>query len=172
MLARLKGILEPQMTNEVEVLVSIDNGEMSIGGKRNKLLKESKGEYVCFIDDDDIVSDDYIPQILAGCDTGVDCISFRTIYKLNDGIPNTVYNSLQITEWWDCADPKTPGAKIYFRCPQHLTPVKREFALNTLFPETNMGEDHAYSQKLTPQLKTEYVIPKPLYFYMCGGVKS
>ena len=39
----------------VEILVEIDNGEMSIGNKRQLLLDKSQGKYVCYVDDDDMV---------------------------------------------------------------------------------------------------------------------
>ena len=86
------------MTDEVECLVAIDNREATIGAKRNQLLKDSTGDYVCFIDDDDIVSEEYVERILEGTHSGADCISFRTIITFNDKNPSVVYNSLQFTE--------------------------------------------------------------------------
>ena len=75
-------VLEPQLTNEVEVIViddgcnckELDNlkakvihlnknsGNASI--PRNKGLEIATGEYIGFIDSDDLVSNDYITQIL------------------------------------------------------------------------------------------------------------
>ena len=53
---RLENILKKQIfnTNQVELLANIDNGEKTIGCKRNELLNAAKGQYVVFIDDDDI----------------------------------------------------------------------------------------------------------------------
>lgn len=48
----------------IEVLWLGDNKSISVGEKRNKLLSLSKGEYVCFIDDDDTVSPDYVAEIM------------------------------------------------------------------------------------------------------------
>ena len=53
LLAELMGALRPQKTDNVEFLVMTDNGQMSIGQKRNMLLGQSHGEYVAFVDDDD-----------------------------------------------------------------------------------------------------------------------
>ena len=39
---------------EVQVLWLGDNKSMSVGAKRNKLLSIADGEWVCFIDDDDL----------------------------------------------------------------------------------------------------------------------
>jgi len=58
-LERLMQILDPQLSgieDKVEVIVELDNGERSIGAKRNALLDKAKGEYLAFIDDDDIIS--------------------------------------------------------------------------------------------------------------------
>ena len=50
--------------NIVEILIEKDNREMSVGRKRNVLIDKAKGEYVCFIDDDDFISKDYLNIIL------------------------------------------------------------------------------------------------------------
>ena len=64
MLNELLHRLEIQMTPEVEIVKFIDKGELTIGAKRNQLVKRSKGEYIAFIDDDDLVSFDYVSKIL------------------------------------------------------------------------------------------------------------
>ena len=49
--------INAQATNEVEILGLFDNKKRSIGHKRDALVQMSKGEYVCFCDDDDDVSE-------------------------------------------------------------------------------------------------------------------
>ena len=44
-LDRLKSILEPQLTDEVELLVDLDSGQKTIGQKRNDLLEKAQGDY-------------------------------------------------------------------------------------------------------------------------------
>jgi hypothetical protein len=63
-LKRLVDILRSQANRDIEVLCDIDNGEVSIGSKRQKLLNSAVGDYVCFVDDDDLVSEDYVDLIL------------------------------------------------------------------------------------------------------------
>jgi len=46
--------------HECEVLTSVDSGQKSSGSKRNSLVRQSHGEYIAFIDDDDEISDDYV----------------------------------------------------------------------------------------------------------------
>ena len=59
-LQRLMNVLQPQINDSVELLVKTDNGEMPIGKKRNLLLEEASGAYIAFVDDDDLVSEDYV----------------------------------------------------------------------------------------------------------------
>jgi glycosyltransferase involved in cell wall biosynthesis len=73
--------LKQQITDEVEVIVVDDNSNIALqdswynyiyltensGGAsvpRNIGLDKAKGEYITFIDSDDLVSDDYIQTIL------------------------------------------------------------------------------------------------------------
>ena len=50
-LERLNLVLLPQCNDLVEVLYEIDNGEISIGTKRNRLLDRSTGKYIAFIEE-------------------------------------------------------------------------------------------------------------------------
>ena len=58
--------LEKQLGNRrsVEILVFSDNCSQSISSKRNVVLQAARGRFVCFLDDDDGVSNDYIDYIL------------------------------------------------------------------------------------------------------------
>ena len=48
----------------IEIITEEDNGENSVGKKRNNVLDRAAGEYVCFIDDDDMVTDIYVSEIV------------------------------------------------------------------------------------------------------------
>ena len=76
LLARLMAILDMQEHPEAEVLVSIDNRQKKISDKRNELLDRAKGEYVVFIDDDDLVSSYYIAELLKAIEAKPDCVGF------------------------------------------------------------------------------------------------
>ena len=64
LLKRLLNVLNPQVTDEVEILTHSDDGRIPTGRKRNDLIKQAQGQYVVFIDDDDIVADTYVSDIL------------------------------------------------------------------------------------------------------------
>ena len=60
----LASIDRQKKDGDFEVLMEIDRGEESIGHKRNKLLERSQGDYVAFIDDDDIIAKTYIKKLM------------------------------------------------------------------------------------------------------------
>ena len=160
----LKAILQPQMTDEVEVLVSIDDGQESIGSKRQRLLNSANGEYIAFVDDDDVVSSDYVKLILEGIKKKPDVIGIHLIMRTDGVLSGLTYHSLKYNTWYDEAVPGQHFRK-YYRNPNHLNPVKKELALKAGFPSISMGEDRNYSAALLPYLKTEYYIESPIYFY-------
>jgi glycosyltransferase involved in cell wall biosynthesis len=64
-LSDLISSIEKQITGKaVELLILSDNAKRPVGTKRNDLLNISKGKYVCFIDDDDRISETYVDDIL------------------------------------------------------------------------------------------------------------
>jgi glycosyltransferase involved in cell wall biosynthesis len=133
-------------------------GTITIGAKRNDLLKQAIGEYVCFIDDDDDISHDYIEQILKAINMQPDCIGFQIACNM-DGVKSLAASSLKY-EWSENID----GYK-YVRSIYHKTPVKRDIALQCMFPDKSFGEDYEYSMRLKPLLKNEVFINKILYYY-------
>ncbi len=54
----------------VEILSLEDRGETPSGAKRNILLQSARGEYVAFVDDDDVVSPDYVGVLLSAIHHG------------------------------------------------------------------------------------------------------
>ena len=68
-LESLKSHLESQRDEiddkyDVQIIHLSDNREMSTGSKRQHLLWIARGQYSCFVDDDDNVSDDYIALLV------------------------------------------------------------------------------------------------------------
>lgn len=150
--------------DHVEVIVSIDGGKMSIGAKRNKLLDESTGEYIAFIDDDDQIADSYVQKILNAIESAPDVIGLNLIHYLNGDLYGFTEHSIAHKDWQNIMQPN--GQWRFTRCPNHLNPVKRQHAITTRFPEIRYGEDKDYSLRLYPKLKTESMISDPIYFYM------
>jgi len=170
-LKRLISLLKPQISKEVEVLVSIDDGENTIGRKRNNLLQQSIGKYIAFIDDDDIVSDVYVSSILKAVEFEPDVVGIHLQMIENNTLTGLTYHSLKYKTWYDEPTDK-PGLRKYYRNPNHLNPVKRELALKVGFPDINNGEDRVYSYNLLQFINTEVCIDDPIYTYMVRNNKT
>jgi glycosyltransferase involved in cell wall biosynthesis len=165
LLARLLAILEPQVKDrgDVEVIVRVDDGAVPIGAKRNALLDEAVGEYVAWIDDDDLVSDDYVASLLDALGSRPDCVGFR-VRRFTDGKPH--YDSIHSLRYTKYDVGVEDGQRVYYRSPNHLCPIRRDLALQARFPEWDRGEDATYAVRVRPLLKTEVFIDRHLYSYM------
>ena len=115
----LKLQLKEQKNEAVEVIIYEDKGELSIGEKRNKLLKRAKGEYVCFIDDDDEISKNYINLALEGIKLGVDCCSLRGVITWDGSNSEIFEHSIKYDEY----KTNDTGAIRYERYPNHLNVI-------------------------------------------------
>lgn len=171
-LDRLMGILDPQTNHEVEILINVDDGEKSIGTKRNELLMQATGDYVAFVDDDDIVEPYYVEEILKAVETGPDVVGIHLLHVEDGTLRGLTYHSLKYTHWWDEVNNEQPHLRNYYRNPNHLNPIKREYALQVGFPEINFGEDKDYSYNILKYLKTEMYIDKPVYHYLVRTQKE
>ena len=155
---QIKGIVD---VSSVEII--IDKIEVEpIGKKRNELLREAKGEYVCFFDDDDLPSNDYIETLLKAIETKPDCVSLRGIMTTNGLNPEIFEHSIRYKAW------KTTKNKIkYERYPNHLNCIRADIAKQFKFPEVNHGEDFAWSKAIHESglLKKEFYVDSVLYYY-------
>ena len=159
----LKADIADQVGNrQVEILSLCDDGQLSIGQKRNMLLVQSTGEYVTFVDDDDTVSPDYVEKILKALSPNPDCCSLTGEIVFSDGYSRPFIHSLRYDRWVDDHE-----GKVYYRPPNHLNTVRRSIALQVKFPPLNNGEDRAFSMGIRPFLKTEEWIEGVIYNYVC-----
>ncbi len=152
----LKGLID-QCGPEVEILID-DHETNCIGKKRNDLLARATGEYVVYVDSDDHVSPNYVNLILAACITKPDCIGINGIITTNGLNEQKWFISKEYGRWY-------LRGNVYYRTPNHISPVCRELALKAGFPEVKFAEDYAYSMALLPLLKTETIIHQPIYHY-------
>lgn len=152
-----------------ELIIEKDNGHMSTGQKRNKLLERARGDYIAFVDDDDMVDENYVSRIESAiqcpkCGYAPDCLGLEgLIYiknvNLNKLVPQKFIHSLKYKSWFE-------KDGVFYRNPNHLNPVKREIALKVRFPHWTQREDFDYSQRMLPLLKTEEMLSgNPLYHY-------
>lgn len=161
-LARLLHRLYPQLTDEVELLI---NGKdlTPIGLKRQAMLCEAKGEYVNFIDDDDMVPEDYVETLLPLMD-GTDYIGFQ-LQMYNQGRKEKpTYHNLKYTEWCE-------NQIGYYRGVSHLNPIRRDIALKGKF-EGGAGEDKHWADQVQPYCETAHYVDRVMYHYYFDYTKS
>lgn len=179
----------------VQILQDTRPQPVSIGAKRNALLEQATGEWVAFVDSDDMVATDYIRTILSEVGTirsYVNCLSLRGVLTENGGPPQIFEHSVKYNEWltkpdapckyeehsvkysdWQrdnsiAFDKETKLPIKYERYPNHLNTIRASVAKQFRFPETSHGEDHAWSKALHESglLKSEGYIDKILYYYL------
>ena len=165
-LQRLQRVLQPQVfaaQGRVEVIISTDDGRMSVGTKRNQLVQKATGDFVAFIDDDDVVSQDYIMRILQAVDKDptIDCVGLEGVITFQGPLkmkPRKFIHSRQYTDWYT-------KDKVFYRSPNHLNPVARKHAIQAAFPDKDVGEDYDWSMLIKPFLHKEIMLDGPIYFY-------
>ena len=152
---------------EVEILYIIDNKEISVGAKRNKLLEMAKGEYVAFIDDDDMVTGDYLKSILEILDYNrPDCIGIRAIITFEGIAP-------EIREFYYSNKGNFRGPDgIMHSPPYHLNPIRATIAKSVKFPDKNLQEDVAWAEAIRPKIKSGIDIDQPIYLYKFSATNS
>ena len=147
----------------VEILVSMDNGTLTVGAKRNKLLDLANGEYLCFIDDDDRIFGDYLIRILNALETRPDVVGITIFWtdQIFDAV-RLLVRSLDYYKfhWLMKSETVTCGR------PAHLNPTRSDIAKSVRFPEDVVaGEDAAWSAQVAFKLKTCVNIDEPIYHY-------
>lgn len=159
-LKRLREVLEPQMDQDMELIIWADDGRVSIGEKRNWLLQKAKGEYVCFIDSDDLVSHNYVDLLMQGIELGVDCCSLRGEITFDGKNPKPFIHSIKYRAYKEVNG-------VYERFPNHLNCIKANIAKQFRFPSINHGEDTDWATQIFKSglLKVEYWIEPTIYFY-------
>jgi glycosyltransferase involved in cell wall biosynthesis len=157
-------VVDNNLMDRVQILSLCDTKELSVGNKRNILLNQSCGKYVCFIDDDDVISNDYLIKIISATNSNSDVITFCGEYVENH--IKTPF-SISVIHRGNYNYPN-----IFYRLPNHLCPVKREIAMNCMFTDKNFGEDSDYAEKINTHIKNEFHIQDKLYFYMYDSNKS
>jgi hypothetical protein len=147
--------------DDVEILYYIDNMDMDLGTKRNTLMEKARGKYLCYIDDDDRITADYIPKILAAMEKDPDTIGFLQLTTYSLRTPRISRFSV------DCEADKDIESNYQIREPNHLCPTRSSIAKKFPFPAKNYSEDSERSHTMTKSkvLTTGVTIEEILYIY-------
>jgi len=163
-LARLLDVLLPQAEKaggQVEIVALHNDGNWPLRQIRQALLDDARGRWLAFADDDDLVSDDYVPAVLTALADDPDYVAFRHAFYINgQRDPREVRTGIDLGGWHS----DTPD--YYIRDVTHVNPARTTLARQAGFRQHVDGwEDRGYDWALRPLLKTQAVIDRVLYHY-------
>lgn len=163
-LQRLLSVLNPQIeAYKDQVYYSIHDGgrAMPTGTKRNQLINQTQSDYFVFIDDDDLVSSQYVSLIMQAAEMDPDVITFNGWMTTNGA--NRRDWTIRLGSNYEEKNGK------YYRWPNHIVPMRRDAVRGVRFPDIWQQEDYQWSKKIRDLglLKTEIHIDRELYWYDC-----
>lgn len=134
---------------------------------RNFGVQMAQGSYVCFVDSDDIIFEDYVSYLYEILEvSGADC-SICSAYKLCDGENYTEKNK---ENGWFLYDQQEALEKFFYR--EGITPypvvklICSDLIKQNGFPEgIKYGEDAFFVYHILKKCKTIVYSPKVLYLY-------
>jgi len=162
-------IREYGLGKKVEIIVEKDNKEMSIGAKRQKMYERAKGLYSVQIDDDDNVPFEFCKRVIEAIEAEQsDCIGYiEECHFDGRNVGNSLF-SKDYPDWIENLNPpvvKNGHICVRVRTPFFKTPIKTEICLKVGVANMRHGEDHEFSRRVLPFLKTETFIPEKMYLY-------
>ena len=124
-------------------------GGLSVGAKRDALKCRATGEYLVFVDDDDMIAQNYLESILRLMESNPDIITFRSLYKSSTywGIVDMNLNHAENEQMND--------STIVKRQPFHVCPIRTSIAQQHSFPDINNAEDWGWMVKVLTDCKTQ-----------------
>lgn len=155
-LTRITAILRHQIGDRKDIQLLIADGVGGVGEKRQWCIDHARGEYVNFVDDDDIISHVYVDSIHPLLD-GVDYVGFRMQHYRDGHKSKPTFHSLAYEEW-------SEDEQGFYRDISHLNPMKTTIARQATF-SGDYAEDHDWAEQLRGIPKTQNYIYAPMYFY-------
>lgn len=137
----------------VEILVDdsikFTEGGLSIGGKRELLKQRAEGKYLCYLDDDDYPTPNYIETLVRLCNDGNDIVTFRTLIK------NDHYWAIIDMDLNTGHNIEVSPHGITNRTPWHICPVLSSIAKNEAFIDMNHNEDWTWMERVLKNVSTQ-----------------
>lgn len=140
-----------------------ENGGLS--DARNVGISNASGEYICFVDSDDLVSENYVRSMLEQCEENNADMAVMDAILFEDRLPK-VKNSWYETEIWtekECIREMLLTDKCGHAACGKL--FKREMWRNFRFPKGQIYEDYSTIYKVVAQGCKVIYINVPMYFY-------
>jgi hypothetical protein len=143
----------------VGVLLYRDDLELCYGGKTQALIDASVADYICCVDDDDMVAPYYVAKIADALEELPQYVGFRVKWT-QDGVPQKpVTHSLACGGWRDMHDQLE-------RDIAQFNPIRRDLALLGTWEGGWEAERRWGDQvRATGTVKDEVFIGEELYYY-------
>ncbi len=181
-LQRLLHRLLPQVaewSGAVQVVGWLNAGEPRLAEIRDAMMDGAAAagaEYVSFLDDDDMVSIDFVQRIMVAMfqqGASPDHVGFQVEYWKDGKFLGFVEHSLKHRKWGMKRDALGQVVKNEYgyvdlvRDFTHIDPIRTELAAQGRFSQArrHQAEDRVWCRQIRGLLKTEAYIPRPLYQY-------
>jgi hypothetical protein len=163
---RLLGQLMPQVEQHPEVHVTAlwNNGELSIGELRHRLLWSATTDYVSFIDDDDTIPYYFVDRVVSALASHPDYVGWRMQCYVDGVTMKPTFHSMMYTGW-------TEDDHGYYRDVSHLNPIRTDIARRGDY-RIEVPEDRSWAAQVRPRVHTEFFIPEVMYHYHSSTTDS
>lgn len=165
-----KQIEDNGLQSEVEIITDVDNKEVSIGAKRDRMYRKCLGKYAVQIDDDDWVADDYVVAVFAQTGSGCDCIGYQEHCTI-DGVVKLSDFSLDYNRWTEFRVANEKGFH-HLRTPFTKSPIRTSICQKVGVKDMRFGEDHDFAKRVLPYLKSQDYIGRIMYYYTYNSLSK
>ena len=175
-LRELLQALEAQTDPDLEVLVLLDNCTRPLGHKRNELMRIARGQFVCHIDDDEMVAPDFVARVLSVLRTAgedVDVVAYDARVTIDQNPPFRVRTALGAeVEQVSVRSDGQEGYNDISRPPWHWCTWRRELAVQFAFPDFYYGEDWHWLAQILPAVRRCEKIDEELFHHRFSTTDS
>lgn len=155
----------PLSDPRLEVMILTDNRRRQLGAKRNKMMDMAQGRFICHIDDDEKLSDNFFNALLPELEKDVDVIGYNAGVSFNGGPEFRVTTTLRGPN----QQPRDLGNNQYSditRTYWHWCAWRTELAKQYRFPEDKgWAEDAIWLEKILPNVKSHIKIERILFHH-------
>lgn len=155
---------------EVEIVVNSSarflDGGISIGKKREDLVFNARGKYLCFLDDDESISPNYLETLVRLCHMDADICTFRAMVKMQ-----SLWALVDMRLKYQSNEQLTPDYTVR-RLPWHMCPMRSSFAKMFPFQDISNAEDFEWMQKVLALCTTENHTDRIIFQYNHGDSEA